>query len=184
MRNKFQWNINQNGFIFIQKIHLKISSAKCRPFCLGLNVLNHFHIWWESPRPSCDYSYQIWSWYSRGNQALTTLKNWENIGTEKIDLQQSWVRMHKTTRRVIGRSREVSQQRDFMLNSQYGSAIGQRPRQNCCRVGCKGSEQSHKNESIISPLLYSLCSPNLGQEQQYQRILWYTILAHAGDLFS
>ena len=29
--NKFQWNLNPNSYIFKQE--------KCRPFCLGLNVL-------------------------------------------------------------------------------------------------------------------------------------------------
>ena len=35
--NKFQWNFNQNSYILIK--NLKMSSAKWRPFCLGLNVL-------------------------------------------------------------------------------------------------------------------------------------------------
>ena len=38
LRNKPQWN--QNTKLFIHKMHLKISSAKWQPFCLGLNVLN------------------------------------------------------------------------------------------------------------------------------------------------
>ena len=38
-RNKLQWNFNQNLNIFIQENALKMSSAKWRPFCLGLNVL-------------------------------------------------------------------------------------------------------------------------------------------------
>ena len=36
---KFQWNLNRNLHIFIQKIHLKTLSRKCRPFCFGVNVL-------------------------------------------------------------------------------------------------------------------------------------------------
>ena len=35
-RNKLQWNVN---WISYKKIHLKMSSGKWRPFCLGLNVL-------------------------------------------------------------------------------------------------------------------------------------------------
>ena len=35
--SKFQWNLNQNTQIVI---HKKMLSAKCQPFCLGLNVLN------------------------------------------------------------------------------------------------------------------------------------------------
>ena len=38
-RNKLQWNVNQNSYIFIKKIQLKMLSGKWRPFCLGLNVL-------------------------------------------------------------------------------------------------------------------------------------------------
>ena len=34
-RNKFQWNLNRNANLSFKKM----SSAKCRPFCLGLNVL-------------------------------------------------------------------------------------------------------------------------------------------------
>ena len=37
--NRLQWNVNRNSNIFIEKIYFKISSGKCRPFCLGLNVL-------------------------------------------------------------------------------------------------------------------------------------------------
>ena len=38
LRNKFQWNLNQNSNIFIQENVFEMSSAKRRPFCLGLNV--------------------------------------------------------------------------------------------------------------------------------------------------
>ena len=41
-RNKLQWNFNWNSYIFIQKMHLKISSAKWRPYCLYLNVLRTY----------------------------------------------------------------------------------------------------------------------------------------------
>ena len=39
LRNKLQWNPRQNSFIFIQKMHLKLS-VKGRLFSLGLNELN------------------------------------------------------------------------------------------------------------------------------------------------
>ena len=39
LRNKFQWNIYRNHIFSFKKMYIKISSAKCRPFCLGLNVL-------------------------------------------------------------------------------------------------------------------------------------------------
>ena len=35
LRNKYQWNFNQNTKLFIHKMHLKVLSAKCRPFCPG-----------------------------------------------------------------------------------------------------------------------------------------------------
>ena len=41
---KFPWKFNQNAIIFIQEMHLKMSSAKCWPFCPGFNVLT---IMWE-----------------------------------------------------------------------------------------------------------------------------------------
>ena len=39
IRNKHQWNFNRNSNIFIQENAFEVSSAKWRPFCLGLNVL-------------------------------------------------------------------------------------------------------------------------------------------------
>ena len=41
LRKKLQWNLNRNSSISFKKMHLKMSSAKWRPFCLGLNVLTH-----------------------------------------------------------------------------------------------------------------------------------------------
>ena len=38
--NKFQWNCDQNKKIVIEK-NVKMSSAKCPPFCWSLNVFNH-----------------------------------------------------------------------------------------------------------------------------------------------
>ena len=35
-------NFNRNSYIFIQETHLKLSSGKWQPFCLGLNVLTHW----------------------------------------------------------------------------------------------------------------------------------------------
>ena len=31
--------INRNSYLSLKKMHLKIPSGKCRPFCLGVNVL-------------------------------------------------------------------------------------------------------------------------------------------------
>ena len=45
LRNKLQWNINQNLYNSFKKMYLKMSFAKCRPFCLGLNVLNKLYLY-------------------------------------------------------------------------------------------------------------------------------------------
>ena len=42
-RNKRQWKLKRNHIFSFKKMHLKISAAKWRPFCLGLNVLK----WWS-----------------------------------------------------------------------------------------------------------------------------------------
>ena len=39
LRSKLQWNFNRNCIFSFTKMRLKVSSAKWRPFCLGLNVL-------------------------------------------------------------------------------------------------------------------------------------------------
>ena len=39
LRNKRQWNLNRNSYIFIQENAFKMSSAKWRQFCFGLNVI-------------------------------------------------------------------------------------------------------------------------------------------------
>ena len=42
LRHKLQWNINRNSWISIQENSIKMSSAKCWPFCLSLNVLRRW----------------------------------------------------------------------------------------------------------------------------------------------
>ena len=37
--NKLQWNLYQNSYIFIQENTIENVVRKCRPSCLGLNVL-------------------------------------------------------------------------------------------------------------------------------------------------
>ena len=37
--NKCQWNLNQNTVILVEKVNLKLSSAKCRPLCSYLYEL-------------------------------------------------------------------------------------------------------------------------------------------------
>ena len=47
LRNKRQWSLNRNGYIFVKNMHLKTSSGKWRPICLSLNVLNQSVLhWW------------------------------------------------------------------------------------------------------------------------------------------
>ena len=48
LRNKLQWNFNRNSKIFIKKIHLNVSSVKCRPFHLGLNVSAAMTTQWQA----------------------------------------------------------------------------------------------------------------------------------------
>ena len=52
LRNKLQWTLNRNSNLFIQENHLKVSSAKWRPFCVGLNELKAYwticHHWVRS----------------------------------------------------------------------------------------------------------------------------------------
>ena len=52
--NKLQWNFNGSQYIFFKKMHFKLLSEKCHPFCLGLSVLTTWYkrgikpnIWFE-----------------------------------------------------------------------------------------------------------------------------------------
>ena len=56
--NKLQWNLNRNTHISFKKMHLKMSSGKLRPFCLGLNVLSEGMDKWSHPLvlSRCNYS--------------------------------------------------------------------------------------------------------------------------------
>ena len=49
LRNKSQWNLNRNLYIFIQEMHLKMSSGEWRPSCPGFNVLrpHSFDSYWH-----------------------------------------------------------------------------------------------------------------------------------------
>ena len=46
LRNKLQWHLNERHIFSFKKIHLKMSSGKCRPFCLGLHVLSQLVCKW------------------------------------------------------------------------------------------------------------------------------------------
>ena len=56
LRNKLQWNFIEILRFSFKKMHLKVSSAKWRPFCLSLNVSSH---------PVTIYIMEIW-----GNLAI------------------------------------------------------------------------------------------------------------------
>ena len=47
--NKLQWNLNRNAHIFIEENPFEMSSAKSRPFCIGLkctiSMIRH-KTWW------------------------------------------------------------------------------------------------------------------------------------------
>ena len=61
-----------------KKMHLKISSAKWRPFCFGLNVLNREQ--GINPYPS-DLSFSVRGWSAEGTSALTQGSgcSWQNM---------------------------------------------------------------------------------------------------------
>ena len=40
LRNTFQWNVFAIPTFFFKKMHLKLSPAKCWPFCLGFDMLS------------------------------------------------------------------------------------------------------------------------------------------------
>ena len=50
--------IEIHTFSFKKKIHLKMSSGKWRPFCLGLNVLTHWPL-----GEMCDFQAHFKKWY-------------------------------------------------------------------------------------------------------------------------
>ena len=55
-----QWHFIKNSNIFIWKMHLNIPSAKCRPFCLGLNLWRKYSIkTWRSYFLICVYGFTI-----------------------------------------------------------------------------------------------------------------------------
>ena len=63
-----------------KKMHLKMSSAKWRPFCLGLNVITHTYIWQVSPQLSCGDTCHMWVWFIWFNEYLYKgryVHNWE-----------------------------------------------------------------------------------------------------------
>ena len=69
-RNKFQWNVNRNYYIFIQENGLENKSAKFRIFCLGLSVfigdwlsIKQLLIWFMFP-VCVNFRYLRMLWYT------------------------------------------------------------------------------------------------------------------------
>ena len=108
------WGTNFSEiFIYIQafsfkKMHLKMSSAKWRPFCLGLNVLRQhlytqsapatnftdtfsitIHIWWESSFPMIPFlimiSLPIFAYLSCNVQKVVAIAAWK-FGWEQNEI--------------------------------------------------------------------------------------------------
>ena len=78
LRNKLQWNLKRNSYIFIKKMHLKMSSGKSLPFCLGLNVLTHWgrvtHICVGTPTKTP--SHYLNQWWNIVNLNLRNKLKW------------------------------------------------------------------------------------------------------------
>ena len=71
-RNNFNWN----WYIFIKKMHLKMSSGKRWPFCLGLNVLTHLslsQLSWSPPPEKQKEGFAIHICISREMRAVFTI---------------------------------------------------------------------------------------------------------------
>ena len=62
-RNKLQWNLKRIYIFSWKKMNLKVSSAKLRPFCLGLNVLTLLH----RIASSCE------AWYTKSQYECTLM---------------------------------------------------------------------------------------------------------------
>ena len=63
LRNKVQWNLNRNSYISFKKMHMKLSSAKWRPFCPGGDELIDItmgHPWIKQPPPQSNQNHQAY----------------------------------------------------------------------------------------------------------------------------
>ena len=73
LRNKLQWNFNQNSDISFKKIHLKLSFGKWWQFCLGLNVLTVSMDLGEPCVYNCIYIYILYKYLI---PCINALKEW------------------------------------------------------------------------------------------------------------
>ena len=85
----FEEFFNQNTYIWFKKIHLKMSSGKCRPFCLGLNVLkggklpdyvNHAYCYDLAVKPWFKLCQQSCCYNNHAKTCTITLGQSENLG--------------------------------------------------------------------------------------------------------
>ena len=105
----------ENHTFSFKKMHLKMSFGKCRPCCLGLNVLRAVsHI---------------------------RVNNVSDITDSPTATRAS---IHWAVRRLTAKSRKFSKPRDWMLQWSYRSEIWQAPRQQRCRGTCQILERLEK----------------------------------------
>ena len=78
-RNKSQWNLKRNRTFSFKKIHLKISSGKCRPFSLGLNVLMGMN---SAAQNGVISNIKPESWASQINLLFRTLNSQNSVSSK------------------------------------------------------------------------------------------------------
>ena len=74
------------GWFSFKKMHFKMSSAKCHPFCLGLNVLK---IWMKTYIRGPFYEYALYS-ISAGISDRTHYKVWMELYIHSQRVNISW----------------------------------------------------------------------------------------------
>ena len=112
LRNKLQWHLNRNSNILFTKMCLKVSSAKWRPFCLGLHVLTEDtkisdeQVWSDQTllsKSTCEKLITVDSWANQ-NDALSpmALCGWSLCKTSKNfwntcgEIKTWWANLHVT----------------------------------------------------------------------------------------
>ena len=84
IRDKLQWQFHRIQIFSVNKMHLKISSTKWRPFCLGLKVLKYLSYDWEDAL----LSYEIINLPS--NWRCTMCMIWSNqVGSIVVQISTS-----------------------------------------------------------------------------------------------
>ena len=77
-----------------KKMHLKMSSAKWRPFFLGLNVLTHWHltphVMHEYVSGSCVDHHWFWQWLHLSLAKSWNLKKWKSLANGALRKKVEW----------------------------------------------------------------------------------------------